>query len=970
MANGNLPFTYKSSFELEEAALDFWRKKDIFSKSLSATKDKKPFSFYDGPPFITGMPHYATLLPSIAKDIVPRFQTMRGRYVRRRWGWDVHGLPAETQVEKKLGLKSKRDIEKLGVERFIAACKEYVSAGRQEWRWYIDHIGRWADLDNSYRTDQLSYMETVIWLFKQLYDKGLIYRGSRTSLYCTRCATPLSKFEVTMDEGSYKDVEDPGVTIAFELEGRKNTFVLAWTTTPWTLPANTALAVDKELEYQAISDGEKTYYLAALARERYPEFAKWEVVETIKGQDMVGWRYRPLYQIEMLEKVTEDFRVLVADFISVEEGTGVVHIAPAYGEEDANFGKQNSLSAPLTIDDEGRFKPEIGDFLWTRMFYKEADPLIEEDLHQRGLLVKKETIIHSYPHCYRCDTPLIYKAQEAWYLKLEPLRKKLLENNKQINWVPAHFGKKRFAYNIETAPDWCISRTRYWATPVPVWQTDEGELIVPGSIKEIEEMSGEKISDLHRPLIDEVVLKTKDGKTAHRVKEVLDCWFESAAMPYAQDHYPFENMEEFEQHFPADFIVEYTGQLRGWFYYLHVLANALLEKNSFKNVAVTGVLMGTDGRKMSKSYGNYPDPRQTIEKYGAEALRLYFMSSKIMAGEDLSISESEIQENSRLLGILRNCVSYYLTYRDLGKKAEVVNEAGERLDQWIRARVTELIGEVSGGIETLDFVRATKSIRPFVEDLSTWYIRRSRERFVAGDERAIKTLGEVLRKFALAVAPILPFSAEAIFQALRDKKDEQSVHLCSYPKSRSLNKEETALLKKMESLRELASVTHFLRADKQIPLRQPLEEIELAEETIGELAFDEALLDVLRDEANVYNVKLIKKGERDISTWTHTPYGSIQLNTRLTEELLQEGKYRELMRLLQSGRKKSGLQVGEKVAMEYRASEDWGDIIEARRDELKKTVGLIEITRVSTGGDLIDVVRGELSVRFIKRRGS
>lgn len=940
---------YSSLFALEEAILNRWNSEKTFQKSLEKNKGKKEFSFYDGPPFITGLPHYATLLPSIAKDIVPRYQTMKGSYVRRVWGWDCHGLPAENKVEQQLGLKNRRDIEELGIDKFVDACKTYVKEGSEQWRWYIDHIGRWVDMDNAYRTDQLSFMESVIHIFKELYEKELIYRGRRVSLYCPRCATPLSKFEVTMDDDTYKDVEDPAVTIAFRLLD-DDVSVLAWTTTPWTLPANLALAVDKEAEYVRVTDGHKDYILAHQALERYRDFDL-SIVEAFKGEKLIGQKYEPLYDF-FKTNPDIDYKIYGADFVTMDDGTGIVHIAPGFGEDDTKLGEKMGMSILLTVDNDGKLVDEVKP--WAGVYYKKANEPIMEDLEKRGLLFKRSTVIHSYPHCYRCATPLIYKSQESWYLSIDPLRDELLKKNKEINWSPKHFGQGRFAFNIENAPDWSISRTRYWGTPIPVWQTDDGEIYVAGSIEELEKLSGQKITDLHRPAIDDVVLTLPNGKKAHRVKEVLDCWFESGAMPYAQFHYPFENVKEFENSFPTDFIVEYTGQLRGWFYYLHVLGLALKKDIAFKNVAVTGVLMGNDGRKMSKSYGNYPDPKGTLEKYGAEALRLYFMSSKIMNGEDLSISEDEIREQSRLLNVFHNSLTYFLTY------AEVHNfEPGNTvklslIDRWIEARLEQAIQDITKGLDEYDFQKATKAIRPFIEDLSTWYIRRSRDRFVAGDKAALETLYRVLKRFALVMAPILPFSAEAVFESLGEA---ESVHLQDYPEvDKKILSDNEKLLEEMELVRELVSAAHMLRAGSNMSLRQPLSKL-LIRESSKELSPD--MLQIISEEVNVKETAYSK--ER--LDWVKNPFGEIFLDTKLTPELEEEGRVRELTRLIQDARKKAGLNVGEVAELEYFASDELAAVIEKSREILKKAATLKSIVKHDANTGLTEAAP-ELFVKF------
>ncbi len=946
---------FPSQFALEEAVLAHWQKDKTFEKTLEQSKNKEVFSFYDGPPFITGIPHYATLLPSIAKDVIPRFQTMKGRYVRRIWGWDVHGLPAENQVEKQLGLKTKKDIEALGVDKFIAACREYVAQTSDQWRWYIDHIGRWAELDKAYRTDQLSYMESVVWAFKQLYDKDLIYRGRRVSLYCTRCATPLSKFEVTMDEGSYRDVVDPAVTVGFRLKN-DDVYLLAWTTTPWTLPANMALAIDPKAEYVKVSDGKKTYILAHQALERFQD-GSLDVVEHIPGKKLIGEEYEPLFDF-VKEPSQQDFKIYAGDFVAMDEGTGIVHIAPGFGEDDTKLGEANGLTTLLTLDDEGHFLPVVKD--WAGKFYRQANEPIMEDLRQRNHLFREEKISHAYPHCYRCDTPLIYKSQVSWYLKIDQLRQDLLKKNKEINWIPKHFGSGRFKHNLESAPDWSLSRTRYWGTPIPVWETEDGELFVPESVAEIEKLSGQKITDLHRPAIDEVTLTLPSGKKAKRVKEVLDVWFESGSMPYAQDHYPFENEKDFAKHHPTDFIIEYTGQLRGWFYYLHVLNNALFGKNSFKNVAVTGVLMGNDGRKMSKSYGNYPDPKGTIEKYGGEALRLYFLTSKIMAGEDTAIAEEEIREQSRLLNVLQNSFQYYLTYSQF-RQPNSAKAKRQLLDDWLLARTKELELQIDRGLSAFDFQGAAKAIRPFIEDLSTWYIRRNRDRFVAGDAVALDTLGEALRRFAVAVAPMLPFSAEAIHAALGDARE--SVHLESFPKTSELSEAEKTLVSQMNEVREVCSAGNMLRAQAGISLRQPLAALYIEGKTV--LSSDKSFQQIVADELNVKEVVFSapKKKLED----TRVGELVICLDTELTEELKEEGRLRELLRKLQDARKKAGLQVGEKAVLWYHTKDgDLARIFEKHGATITTTATLSKLEKAASAEGLAEVVGEPLHISLQK----
>lgn len=948
--------SHKSLFEAEESVLQYWQADKTFQKSLAKNPADKIFSFYDGPPFITGLPHYGTLLVTIAKDIIPRYQTMKGFRVRRKWGWDVHGLPAENQVEKELGLRTKQDIEGYGLDKFIAACRQYVSSTSEQWRWYVDHVGRWVDMDNAYRTDDLRYMESVMHVFKTLHQAGLIYQGRRVSLYCPRCATPLSKFEITMDDDNYKDVQDQAVTVAFALTD-EDAYLLAWTTTPWTLPANLALVVDPQAEYVKVTDGHRTFILAHQALERYRDLDL-EITATLKGEDLVGRQYQPLYHFFETDP-TKDYHIYAADFVTLDEGTGIVHIAPGFGENDTKLGEDEGLSLLLTIDDTGHFTQQVKD--WRGLYYKKANPLITANLKERGLLVRDETITHSYPHCHRCQTPLIYKSQVSWYLRINDLRERLLAANKQINWVPKHFGAGRFAYNIENAPDWSISRTRYWGSPIPVWQTEDGEQIVVGSLQELAELSGRKITDLHRPGIDEVVIKTPDGRVARRVKDVLDGWFESGSMPYAQDHYPFADQKEFSRHFPADFIIEYTGQLRGWFYYLHVLANALHEGNAFKNVVVHGTLLGTDGRKMSKSYGNYPDPRSTIEKYGAESLRLYFMGAKIMAGDDLALNEDELRESSRALQVLHNSFKYFVTYANVHNF--VPGEAPTKLhllDRWITARLEEFILTYSTALDQYDFVRSTRAIRPLIEDLSTWYIRRSRDRFVAGDKAALWTLHDVLTRLAVAVAPTLPFTAELIYRSL---VNGDSVHLQDYPAAQaSFVAEQAELFSRMDDIRSVASVGHMIRADAGVSLRQPLASLQLV--GYEELQNDEELIELLRDELNVAEVffgpELPDQNYKDVIAGQ-----KIGLDLTLTAELKAEGLFRELTRSIQDARKKAGLAVGDPIELRYHTADEAVEkLIKQRAHDLRAAASLSTMTAVDAPAGLTPVAGQDLFIGF------
>ncbi|PIR13876.1 isoleucine--tRNA ligase [Candidatus Falkowbacteria bacterium CG11_big_fil_rev_8_21_14_0_20_39_10] len=954
MIKNNISENKNPYSKMEEEVLDFWEKSRTFEKSVKKKAPKGPsfakasagkdYVFYDGPPFITGLPHYATLLPSIAKDVVPRYWTMKGYRVERVWGWDCHGLPAENKVEEQLGLKNKKDIEKLGVGKFVDACRDYVTVGSEQWEWYINRIARWVDMKNAYKTMDLNFMESVIWSFKELYDKGLIYEGYRSSLHCPRCATPLSKFEITMDAGSYRDVEDESVVVKFKLktppqpspsQGEGDTYILAWTTTPWTLPGNLALAVGEKLEYEIV-EIEKNYYI--LAKDKIKEIIgerKHKIVKNLKGKDLVGLEYEPLVDLgsKEIKENKNVFKIYAGDFVSTEDGTGIVHIAPNFGEDDFGFGQKYKLPLVELMDENGIYTQAAGE--WSGFYFKKANKKALEDL--RNKIFSKFKFTHSYPFCYRCNTALIYKTQKAWYLQIEKIRQKMLKSNKEINWVPEYFKEGRFQYNLEMAPDWCLSRSRYWGSPMPVWKCQKCEEIkVAGSIKEIEKLSGQKVKDLHRPAIDEIELKCQCGGQMKRIPEVLDCWFESGAMPFAQFHYPFEKKKEFEKSkLPADFIIEYTGQLRGWFYYLHVLANALFGKKAFKNVIVSGVLVGTDGRKMSKSYGNYPDPKDTLDKYGGDALRMYFMNSSIMMGDDMNLAERDIQDSLRKnIIVLWNVFKFYELFAEDAKRRQITpSDTGNVLDKWILSRLNQLISEVTENMEKYNLPIASRPITGFIDDLSTWYLRRSRDRFKSDDQAdkkaALETTGFVLLQLSKVMAPFMPFMAEQIWQKVMgyDFKDkDKSVHLESWPlaESRQQTADSRKILEDMAVARKIVELALSKRDEAGIKVRQPLNELGIMNQELGKEY--EVLI---KDELNVKNIRFKKgKGETEI-----------KLDTKLTPELKQEGLKRELVRLINAMRKKQGLTIQDRIVICFSTkSQEIEKAFEKYGEDIKKDV--------------------------------
>ena len=928
--------------EMEEKILKFWKERKIFEKSIEQRPKNNCYSFYDGPPFITGLPHYGHLLSSISKDIVPRYQVMKGKRVKRVWGWDCHGLPIEEKTEKKLGLKNRRDIEKIGIDKFIKECRNYVSETSAEWEWYIDRIARWVDFKNAYKTMDLDYMESVIWAFKQVYDKGLIYQGFKTLLYCTRCGTPVSKFEIAMDD-SYAVVQDLAVTIEFPIISKgdfENSMVLAWTTTPWTLPSNRALVVDKNetyVEFESLVPGNK-YIIAEKRLESVLGRDEYKILRKFKGKQLLGLEYQPLYNYFPANE--NDFKIYdYENMVHMEEGTGIVHSAPGFGEIDTEMGKHYNLSLMTGVDDEGKFVDEIKDF--KGLYVKDADPLIIKDLEKRNLLFKQETITHRYPHCHRCETPLIYRAVKAWFVNVQKVKKDMLCLNQNIYWVPEHFKKGRFEYTIQEAPDWCISRTRYWATVMPVWQCEKCEnLKVAGSVKEIEKNSIEKIkiTDLHRTGVDHIKFKCeKCGAKMSRIPEVLDSWFESGSMPYAEWHYPFENKEAFEKSFPADYIVEYVGQVRAWFYYLHVLSTILFNSSCFKNVVVTGVMAGTDGRKMSKSFGNYPDPKEVLRVYGGDALRLYLMGSKIMSGRDINITKGNelLDQVKTVLLPLWHSYKFFVSFANLAnwEPGKGIPESKNLLDQWIISRTNQFHSKFSENMDKYYIPEATALVQGFLEDLSKWYIRRSRVRLKNNDKHALATLYWVLIKFLKTVAPLIPFITEEIYQNLAQEKVKESIHLELWPEKGNVDQK---LLDKMALIRQVCSLGHAIRKQAAAKVRQPLALLKLKTQN-SKMKNEKELLNLIRDELNVKEVKFVEKIEEK-KEWAVKKQDDIEiaLNLELTSELKEEGIVREMIREIQKMRKQANLKPINTISIQAFANESLNKILQKNKDFICK----------------------------------
>ena len=942
---------------MEADVLAFWKQNRIFEKSVEKNPANNSYVFYDGPPFISGLPHYGHLLGSIAKDVIPRYWTMRGKRVERVWGWDAHGLTVENKVQKKLGIKNRRDIENYGLERFIQECYKYTSETSAEWEWYVDRIGRWVDFTNAYKTIDQTYMESVVWAFKQLYDKGLIYEGLYTSLYCTTCGTPVSNFEIAMDN-SYRDEEDPSITVKFRIvtEGRfKDAFILAWTTTPWTMPSNKALVLDPKETYVSVSlvNVKDRYILAQKRLETVFAGEKYTVQDSFLGTELLGVKYESPYTFY----VSQDKEFRVYDYegmVSMDDGTGVVHSAPGFGEIDTQMGKHYGLTIMTSLDGEGKFvQGDVGENPFAGLFYLDANKLILKDLQDRTSLFANEKVVHRVPFHDRCGTTLVQRAQGSWFVAISKLKEQLIENNKDINWVPSHIKEGRFKAGIEQAHDWCISRNRFWATPMPVWESADGERIVVGSIKEIEELSGKKVENLHRPYIDKIEF-VRAGKVFKRRPEVLDSWLEAGSMPYAQVHYPFENKVKFEAHFPGDYIVEYIPQVRAWFYVMHVLSTALFGTKSFNNVVCTGTLAGNDGRKMSKTYGNYADPKAVLETVGGDALRLYLMGSPLMVGENANFDEEDLKNKlKRTLNPLWNSYKFFETYATLHKwVASKKCESANVLDVWIKVELAKAVTGIARALEAYVVPDAVRLIESFVDGLSRWYVRRSRTAIAEGANESLSTLYEVLSTFTHVVAPIVPFITESMYQELK-KFDaslvEESVHLRSYPNySRAATKDTDLLVQiEMDYVRLIASSLLSIRTDKAIPVRQPLAEAIIVGRVSGEV-----YTKLINDETNVKKVTFNVAFEGGNGWVVKEDAGlKVFLNTVLTDDLRAEGAMRELIRQIQDKRKEKGLTVNQRVVVTYPDTLENKEAVKKFASDIKQKVGADELVV----GETLDV---------------
>ncbi len=990
---------------IEKEVLAYWEKDGTFQRSIDqrAETQAEEFVFYDGPPFANGLPHYGHLLTGYTKDLVPRYQTMRGKRVERRFGWDTHGLPAEVEAERLLGISGRPEIEKYGVAKFNEFCKTSVLKYTQDWRSYVTRQARWVDFDNDYKTLDQNYTESVIWAFKELHKKGLIYEGFKVLAYCWRCETPLSNHELRMDDEVYRPRQDQSVTVTFPIENGEfaGVNILAWTTTPWTLPTNFALAVGPEIEYVIIDApnsalGKQSYLLASSAVANYLrelgfeklEDAQAAITKKMLGKELAGIRYGRIFDFYAdSEKFdTENaWQVLVGEYVTADEGTGIVHQAPAYGEDDQLLCSAAGIPTYVSINERGQFNSVIAPYEGQHVF--EANKPITQDLKAAGRLFRQASYDHSYPHCYRCKNPLIYKAVSSWFVETTKLRDRMLELNQQINWVPEHTKNGSFGKWLENVRDWAISRNRFWGAPIPVWKSDDPNyprIDVYGSLAEIEKDFGVVPSDFHRPVIDELVRPNPDDPTGksmmRRVPEVLDCWFESGSMPFAQVHYPFENQEWFDTHFPGDFIVEYVGQTRGWFYTLHVLSTALFDRPAFKNAISHGIVLGNDGQKMSKSLRNYPDVNEVFDRDGSDAMRWFLMSSTILRGGNLSVTEQGIREGVRqALLPLWNSYYFFSLYANASNyQASPSYGSQDLLDRYILAKTHELIVAVQADLDQFDSYQASAKVREFAEVLTNWYIRRSRDRFWAGDKDAFDTLYTVLEATLRVVAPLLPIISEEMWRGLTG---DRSVHLESWPEAEEFPLD-VELVRDMDAIREAASVALSLRKAAGLRVRLPLSELTIAVEQAQSLA---RYSDLIADELNVKKISVVKaseevakqfglsknlsvnaralgprlgkavqeviqkakagnwklvdgnvmvgdtvlyEGEFEITLQASsseanaagvTSTGFVLLNTTVTEELEQEGAARDAIRHIQQARKDAGLDVSDRIHLSLKA---------------------------------------------------